>query len=103
MALKPVPPDIHNPLKIQGRAQTADPSIYTDIKCNTIFRPRRPFIAWSCSGLHSGADLDPLWNCSGTKLSQETERAFSRPSFLLSDRNGFSTDPAASITCSYYL
>ena len=44
----------------------------------------------------------------GTKQSKEIERAFSRPSFLLSDRNGFSTDPAApttckSSTCSYYL
>ena len=33
------------------------------------------------------------------KQSKETERAFSRPSFLLFDRNSFSTDPAAPITC----
>ena len=33
------------------------------------------------------------------KQLQETERAFSRPSFLVFDRNGFSTDPAAPTTC----
>ena len=47
----------------------------------------------------SGRPALPLISGSGRmKQSQETDRTFSRLSFLLFDRNGFSTDPAAPTT-----